>query len=235
MRRNLSVNRFQSFEVANANIILTEMDERSSFEIKNHLLISGIIFRKVKFRHQNEIVGMASQEKKLNIYILAASKETMHLVKSYADKIRRSPSEKIKYSPIFLIINEPTESIFKNAIEYGIDDIVSHPITRSTFLTRLTMISQRETTFFETEDYFGPDRRRGCLSKIMNETRDEEKKWAKKILISRNFNEGCKIIETKMISGNQIKENYSEQISKIETIHPDQDECILYNREATIG
>ena len=72
----------------------------------------------------------------------------------------RSSDSLLRFSPVILIADDcPFERVLAY-IELGLDDVISLPENREEIIQRLATQLDTEHTYFETLDYFGPDRRR---------------------------------------------------------------------------
>lgn len=79
-------------------------------------------------------------------------------------RVRGSGSNNVKYAPVILIVgNCPADAILTYS-RYGFDDIVTLPQRAQALAERFEAQLNRECLYYETETYFGPDRRRWSRS-----------------------------------------------------------------------
>lgn len=62
--------------------------------------------------------------------------------------------------PIIMVTGYIEESLQKEARDAGVNDFLGKPISPQSLLSRIVSVMSAPRPFFETEGYFGPDRRR---------------------------------------------------------------------------
>lgn len=78
--------------------------------------------------------------------------------------IRNYQDDDIRFSPIILMAKEISKTELREYIGIGFDDIVQFPCTFDMLRTRAKRQLNNVVKYFETEDYFGPDRRNFFVS-----------------------------------------------------------------------
>jgi CheY-like chemotaxis protein len=81
-------------------------------------------------------------------------------VRSLVARIRRDPSDQIRFAPLILFTHDGPFEVVLRYIRFGFDDVIALPERRDLVAGRLASQLEQEFTYFETADYFGPDRRR---------------------------------------------------------------------------
>lgn len=73
--------------------------------------------------------------------------------------IRASAKPGIRFAPLIYFARDPSHETIRTCINMGFDDIVTLPFTRPQLRRRLDRQVDKACVYFETESYFGPDRR----------------------------------------------------------------------------
>jgi hypothetical protein len=74
--------------------------------------------------------------------------------------IRLSEDDQIRFAPVILFADDGPLEPYLNYVYMGFDDIITLPDKQPVLVQRLNRQLGTEQTYFETRDYFGPDRRR---------------------------------------------------------------------------
>lgn len=83
--------------------------------------------------------------------------------RSYAGllkKVRAAKSRAIRFLPVVYFCETPRPEVIVTCLGMGFDDILTMPFTANGVRARLRQQIGRTVSYFETETYFGPDRRR---------------------------------------------------------------------------
>lgn len=75
----------------------------------------------------------------------------------------RGGGPSIRFLPILLITSLPSVSLVERARDAGAHAVLAKPMSLKSLYSRITMILQERRPFIETDEYFGPDRRRRDL------------------------------------------------------------------------
>jgi hypothetical protein len=100
------------------------------------------------------------------IYFLFAAAESLASIKPIAALVRASESPRVRFAPMIYFSDSPSLETIRACIGMGFDDIITLPFTLSRVEERLDRQLDRTLVYYETETYFGPDRR--------NRTENEE-------------------------------------------------------------
>lgn len=92
-------------------------------------------------------------------YFLFSAVRDLASLRPVAEAIRFSPVGQIRFSPMVYCAREPSVETIRACINMGFDDIVALPQPRDRLAQRLERQIGRSMLFYETEGYFGPDRR----------------------------------------------------------------------------
>lgn len=107
--------------------------------------------------------GLARAEKQASktplIFFLCAPTRDARTLKPMADALRFSPSLKLRFSPLIYFAREPSMETVKQCIAMGFDDLIALPIGGDDAGDRIARQIGRIQTYYETANYFGPDRR----------------------------------------------------------------------------
>jgi hypothetical protein len=74
--------------------------------------------------------------------------------------VRGHKHERHRFSPMIMLARELSRPAIYDYIAAGLDDILQFPCSLKFMSSRLGRQLNRQLKYYETEDYFGPDRRR---------------------------------------------------------------------------
>jgi hypothetical protein len=107
--------------------------------------------------------------------------------------IRNSPNDNVRFAPVILIIDDcPFETVLK-FIQFGYDDVIALPEKREELVSRLSNQLNTEVTYFEANDYLGPDRRRMELPTDTPDERRTGRHAHTRYTIVRSIDKGVRI------------------------------------------
>ena len=92
-------------------------------------------------------------------YFLFSAVADLRELRPVADAIRFSASRTIRFSPMVYCAEESSVETIMACINMGFDDIVALPQSPEKLRQRLARQIGQNMVFFETDGYFGPDRR----------------------------------------------------------------------------
>ncbi|MBT5413866.1 MAG: response regulator, partial [Rhodospirillaceae bacterium] len=72
----------------------------------------------------------------------------------------RGGGPSVRFMPILLITSLPHVSLVERARDAGAHAVLAKPMSLKSLYSRITMILRERRPFIETDEYFGPDRRR---------------------------------------------------------------------------
>lgn len=123
--------------------------------------LSGIM-QQIGFRYSIRLEAAsrlgATNAGMLNFLIIHSSK-SRDLVYSITKAIRSSNDDKVRFMPIIVLLDASLESEVHEFINLGCDDIMIYPCAAKKMAQRLELQVKSQREYFETENYFGPDRR----------------------------------------------------------------------------
>ncbi len=65
-----------------------------------------------------------------------------------------------RFVPIVMVTGYTEASLRKQARDAGVNDFLGKPISPQSLLGRIVSVMEKQADFFESDDYFGPERRR---------------------------------------------------------------------------
>jgi hypothetical protein len=74
--------------------------------------------------------------------------------------VRVSTDDEVRFAPVILFSPDVAFETYLDLIRMGFDDVVTLPERPQMIVARLSNQVEKEQLYFETTDYFGPDRRR---------------------------------------------------------------------------
>lgn len=102
---------------------------------------------------------------KLNVFVMEFRAETIETFANCVRAVRGHDADVIRLSPIIAFVRKPTRETIRHLLGLGVDDIVLAALGPGEFWLRLKLLLAKPMEFFETTEYFGPDRRRGLTPK----------------------------------------------------------------------
>jgi len=75
-------------------------------------------------------------------------------------RIRNGGDNVSRFLPIIMVTGYTDESLAQEARNAGVSDFLSKPISAKSLLSRIVSVISENRPFIESDDYFGPDRRR---------------------------------------------------------------------------
>ena len=154
-----------------------------------HGRLSGIM-QQVGFRRctRLEAAGRmdAAMSKALSFLIIHSSK-SRDLISRVASAVRKSDEDHIRFMPIVVLLDASRESEVVEFINLGCDDIIIYPCTPQVLSKRLELQVTTKREYFETDTYFGPDRRIPQFDKAHPDRKGGAGSFYKKIVIKRDL------------------------------------------------
>lgn len=95
----------------------------------------------------------------LAIFLFAAVDDPGRL-RPAADAIRFCAVPRLRFSPLIYFSESPSREAIRQCAAMGFDDVVTLPFTAERVAERIGRQLDTPRVYFETQDYFGPDRRR---------------------------------------------------------------------------
>ncbi len=133
-------------------------------------------------------------------FFLFTYPEEMTATAARIREIRRARERRIRFAPLVCFIDKPSRADIIACIMVGFDDILTVPIATGSLGPRLKFQLARPVTYFETTDYFGPDRRRHLLkSEEPKGERRRESGSFKRYEFVRNSMSGIQILRDEVV------------------------------------
>ena len=95
----------------------------------------------------------------LSFFLLAETSNPRDYA-SLVTQIRRTQQSSLAFAPLVYFCESPSREVVEACVSIGIDDVMTMPFTPERVRARLMRQIETPQVYFETEDYFGPDRRR---------------------------------------------------------------------------
>ncbi len=117
-------------------------------------------------------------------------------IRDKAHKIRFSRSRQVRFSPMVCFVESPDPSLISMCLQTGFDDILAPPYSAKRVAPRLAAQVERRLVYYQTADYFGPDRRISHFAgnNTINHS-DKAKEGAhRRIEITRSFDSEINIV-----------------------------------------
>jgi len=117
-------------------------------------------------------------------------------IRDKAHKIRFSRSRQVRFSPMVCFVESPDPNSISMYLQTGFDDILAPPYSAKLVAKRLEAQVDRRLIYYETADYFGPDRGFSHFSGNQKITYCDRAKEGehRQIEITRNFDSDTNIV-----------------------------------------
>lgn len=93
-------------------------------------------------------------------FFLVSSATRKSAISEFVTDIRHHRDRALRFSPLLFLCEDPSSRTISFCVQAGFDDIVAPPFTAPRLAERVKAQLNTPMTYFETETYFGPDRRR---------------------------------------------------------------------------
>lgn len=80
-------------------------------------------------------------------------------VRKAVRQLRGCKRRNVRFLPLIYFCHNPSRDLIQECLMLGFDDVISLPSTPKAIAARLRHQLSRQITYFETSQYFGPDRR----------------------------------------------------------------------------
>jgi len=163
-------------------------------------------------------LAMAEQQTKRTpiCFFLFALECVEQNVPVVAKALRSSRNRQIKFAPLIGFTEVANPKMIDFCLQLGFDDVLLPPFSRKIINPRLEKHLNRPVTFFETAQYFGPDRRTGISenASINSNLKRGQGGDHRKIVINRNLEAGINILRDKFHrqSGRTVPETGSNLV-----------------------
>jgi len=118
-------------------------------------------------------------------------------IEAATNAIRNNRDDQIRFSPIILMANELSRDTLGDYLSFGFDDILQFPCTIDTLRNRSKRQLNSVVKYYETGNYFGPDRRNYFNAQEEDKTamRKGETPY-RRYLIRRDIFKGLEVVDT---------------------------------------
>ena len=115
--------------------------------------------------------------------------------------IRRASPRELAFAPTVLFAESPSRQEVSDCSALGFDDILTMPFTRDRIYLRLMRQIETPIIYFETGDYFGPDRRRSSGPRIADAYLRgiDQARPARRYEIRRSFHHGTMVMREEVV------------------------------------
>ena len=110
--------------------------------------------------------------------------------------VRISTDNEVRFAPVILFSPDVAFETYLDLIRMGFDDVITLPEKPQMIVSRLSNQVEREQLYFETSDYFGPDRRRMELGPPPGIERSETAHSHTQHVFRRNADVGVHIVRS---------------------------------------
>lgn len=107
----------------------------------------------------------------------------------------RTFTDEIRFSPLFLMAKDISEQELSRYMSVGFDDVVQSPCTLDALGIRVRRQINTVHDYFETEQYFGPDRRKNKQAQSEHKARNGLVPY-RRYSIRRDVFKGIEILDT---------------------------------------
>lgn len=125
----------------------------------SHAVLSEIGFAHIEHIAEADVLRGTSFSRPIQFCFLTPASSHIELRQS-VKAIRGHKTDRHRYSPIIMLARALPRQQINDYISMGIDDIVQFPCSLKFMGDRLKRQLNRPLKYFETDSYFGPDRRR---------------------------------------------------------------------------
>lgn len=149
-----------------------------------------------------EIVSLASRRDypgshpKALTFFLVHRHLSLSVMAAVIRSIRLSPDDQVRFAPVILFAEDGPYETYLQYIHLGFDDVITLPEKRPVLVQRLTVPLVGEHVYFQTPEYFGPDRRRMESPTQTDSRRLPVPHSHTRFVFSRSPAEGIQIVRT---------------------------------------
>lgn len=147
-------------------------------------------------------IAMAEQQTLVTpiCFFLFAAVDDVRALRPVAEAIRFSPTRRLRFSPLIYFSESPSVEAINACVGMGFDDVITMPFTRARVKERMERQVGRNLTYYETANYFGPDRRgRGVAPAGVRNQRGGGQ--FRRLEIIRSLLNGINVVRDDMLAG----------------------------------
>lgn len=94
-----------------------------------------------------------------SIFMLFSAVGRLRNLRTIVDAVRASTDPRVRFAPLIYFSETPSLEMIRTCIGMGFDDIITLPFTLKRVRERLVRQLNSPLAYYQTETYFGPDRR----------------------------------------------------------------------------
>ncbi|MCZ4272137.1 hypothetical protein [Maritalea porphyrae] len=130
----------------------------------NSVALIGDIAADLEFATVRPYMGLADAERlsktnPVNFFLFDYGSDFEKTVERISE-IRASHQLRVRFAPLICFVETPSKESIIECVNAGFDDILTIPWVASSIKNRLAKQVNTKNVYFETDSYFGPDRRR---------------------------------------------------------------------------
>ena len=130
----------------------------------NSKSLIGDICADLGFKNVRPYLGLQDAERlsKVNpiIFYLFDYSPDFERSKTQINELRASHQLRVRFAPLICFVETPSKESIIECVNAGFDDVLTIPWVASSIKERLAKQVNNKSIYFETDSYFGPDRRR---------------------------------------------------------------------------
>jgi len=129
-------------------------------------------------------------------FLLIHSNANKQFALKTVDQVRANGDDTVRFMPIIMLTDEQSERTIQKFLVLGCDDIFLYPCTARPLAKRLRMQISQPQEYFQTANYFGPDRRRNESGPTHPDRRGGKGSQYQRFEIKRDIRGGVKILSS---------------------------------------
>lgn len=136
-------------------------------------------------------------------FLLLHSNIDPAMTQDYVSMARLSGNDDIRFMPIIMLADDRSEASVERYLKLGCDDIILYPCSGASLARRLRMQIGLKHDYFQTKDYFGPDRRKNEAGAPHSKRRGGRDAYYRHIEIKRTVRGGIKVLSNQSFDPNE--------------------------------
>lgn len=119
--------------------------------------------RELGFAEVSRYRGLVDAERQARVtpllFFLCAAVADVKTLKPVAEAVRFCENAKVKFAPLIYFARTPSAENIRHCIQMGFDDVIALPYATGQLGDRMMRQVECRQIYYQTETYFGPDRR----------------------------------------------------------------------------
>ncbi|TDQ67437.1 hypothetical protein ATL17_1450 [Maritalea mobilis] len=124
-----------------------------------HTVLAELGFGQIEHIHDTKSINVVPFARPLQFCFLTHT-SPRHEIQTAIRTVRQHKHERHRFSPMILLARDLSRQQIHDYVAMGLDDILQFPCSLKFMDARLKRQISKPLKYYETEDYFGPDRRR---------------------------------------------------------------------------